>query len=293
MPNEVKDPEGSVPAGGDEDARTVQNAILGKEEKSETSEKTGGETEEKAEGEKPEAKEETKAKEEKAAEEKPAEVDEAAEIEKILKSRFKGDPKEAVKAYRNLEKMQGEHTEELGKLRKEVLDWRQFKKDWEADPEGTLKQLSESAQVQKGEAENIIEKALEDPKALDRYIERKISDKESERELREKEIERMKGLYPGWDDRQKQRATLLEAINLGKFPLPDEILDMAVRGAGSPEKLLADAKKAVKEEQDEALANKMKEQVETQAGGEREKPEPSDQDIIAGEILTEEEKARA
>ena len=76
-----------------------------------------------------------------------------------------------------------------------------------------------------------------------------------------------------------------------KFPYPEEILDLVVRGAGSPEKLLADAKVAAEEDRNEALAKKYEAQVPTQAGGEIEKAPPSDSQVVGDSILTEADKA--
>lgn len=309
MTEERKDTDSAAQAASEEDAKVIQDAILG--EHSEPSEEKPGETEEKVEKkeeEKPKAEEEAKPKEEKKAGEKPAEAGEEEEAKKIeaILNRFQGTPEEkakaVAKAYREFEKLHGKKDKELGDLRKEVLDFKNFQEDWKKDPKAVIDKLTELAKKTAGEEEESKEdllKALQDPtgKELDKFIEDKISAKTEEKEEQkgfiEKEEKRMEGLYPGWSERAKQREALETAIRLGKFPYPQEILDMAVRGSADPDKILADAKDALKKEEMDALANKTDQNVQEQLGGPAEKKELSDSEVIEGEILTKEELERA
>lgn len=294
MSEEVKNTEDSVLDTSEADAQAVQNEILGKTS-SEPAKETPREPEKKVEEEgKPAAEEKVEAKPKEEA--LTPDAEEETKIAEIL-SRFKGDPnavkRQIAKAYREKEKQFSERDGEIGDLRKEVLKFRQFQEDLEANPEGTIKWLQETTQKKKEESsESLMDRALEDSTVLPEYIDQEIAKREDQKNWVEQEEVRMENLHAGWKDRVAQRNALRQAIQLNKFPYPDEILDFAVRGAGDPEKLLADAKVAVEKDRNEALAGKMDEQVQAQAGGGREKIPSSDSRIVGDSILTEEEKAR-
>jgi len=294
MPDpEEKDTKTSVPDTSEADARTVQDEILGKTP-SEPAKKVEGEPEGKVEekGE-PAVKEKVEAKPKEEA--KTPEAEEEAKIAEIL-SRFKGDPeavkRQLAKAYREQEKMHTEQGAEVGELRKEALRWKQFQEDLDRDPEGTAKWLLERAKKQKEESsESVLDKVLDGSTTLDEVIDSKIDEREGQKNWVEQQETLMETRHTGWKDRIAQRNALREAVQLGKFPYPEEILDLAVRGAGDPEKLLADAKTAVEKERNDALAAKMEGQVQTQAGAVTEEKTPSDSRTMGDSVLTEEEKA--
>lgn len=257
------------------DSQILTDAILN--QKTTTESKEEGTTETFAPKTEPESEEKN--------EEKPAPTtEEVAKISEVLKTRFKGSPEEVTKAYVNLEKKLSEQGMELGNLRSEILQWRQFQEDFATDPQGTLAKLQASISPSE-EKENILMKALDDPKLLDQYIDQKISEREAGLRWETDYQKRMVELYPGWEERKTQREALRQAIVLGKFPYPDEILDFAVRGAGSPEKLLEDAKKAIREEEEKALVAKTQEGMQTQVGAGEEKKELTDEQIMTQAIL--------
>lgn len=292
MPEEEKtdSTKSSVQVASEEEAKATQDRILGTEgEKAKAAEEKPGETKEKVE-EKEKAKAAAEAKEKEA---KPAEAgEEDAKIDAIL-SRFKDTPdadkpKALAKAYREIEKLHGEQGKEIGDLRKTELWVKQLQEELEKDLPNTLKKL-EAHYGAKGEDEN--EEIVLDRKTIKGIVEEQLTQKETDKQWFDDQGKLMKDRHKDWDELADKRTALKEAVRLGKFPFNDEIFHLAVRGAASPEQLLADAKKIVKQDEADALAAKMGEQTQTQAGGAEEKKEQTYQEKKEESVLTSTERA--
>lgn len=291
MPEEEKVVDTSAQSASEEDSKTVAASILGKETEEKSEEKAEEETEKKDQEKlTPEEKAEAKPEEEAKA----LEADEEAKIAEIL-ARFKGTSEEVsrqiAKAYHNQGEMHGKQDGELGDLRKEVINWRQFQEDFAKDSKGTIERLQKQAETEESEKKNIIEEAYTRPEALDEYIDEKFEERETRLKQQQEQEQRMKDTYPDWDKFTPQRKALLDAIKVKKLA-PEEILHLAVRGPIDPKKLFSEAKDIVRKEENEALVKKMEQQVDKQTGGEEEKTPPSDSRVVSDTILTESEKAR-
>jgi len=244
-----------VSTAADQDQEILGDAIIGraktdtavaKTEDQKSTESSGAETK------KAEAKTE-----EKAGAAEPSGEDK--QVDAVLKQ-FKGDSKQVAKGYANLKSLMDAHNAELGQLRREKLAWEAEQQKIKADPKAYADSLVAQTRTDQG---NLLDRVLDDPAALDRYILDKVGEGIEKFRSNQQQEEALTAAYPQYREKKATIAELRQLVQLGKIP-EDELYLWAIDGYGLKDKLNA-AKEIVREENEQALAVKHAETSDKQA----------------------------
>lgn len=269
----------NVPAGSEEDADVVIKALTG-----EPSEEKAGETEKPEEETKTVEPDKVTEPEKKIEPEKVEVTPEEASVVAVQKKidELKKDPAKLAEAYLNLESVIGKQGKELGEIRKDSTEYNALLRQIETNPDKVIQRIKEMT-GEKLDAATVMDKAMEDPKVLDQYIDSRVSqaiEKVQTGQDLEKDLTKTYGDY---EQSKSMIASLKTAIEAEQIP-PQEVLYWAVKGYHQKD-MLKDAKTIVKSEQEQALVKKMQGQVDKGQIVTGEKEAPSDQDLLGDAIL--------